>query len=308
MRRQPTVPAQCERTVKKTEFAPAKINLYLRVTGRRADGYHELDSVFVPVSVCDRVRLEIRPAAPPAVALRCDSAVLPSDSRNLAVRAALAFMAEFGMNAEVMIHLHKEIPIGAGLGGGSSDAGAVLRMMAALGGVTDHARLTAVALTLGADVPFFLAPAPARVGGIGERITPLQGFPPFALLIAVPPVQVPTAAVFRDLVPGQWSGPASDADVRAILEGRITPEIAVNDLAKVAMVKWPVIAELKTAMENAGAGAAAMTGSGSGVFGIFATSSAATHAAAELQRVAPATRIFTATPWQKLNMPNSANC
>jgi 4-diphosphocytidyl-2-C-methyl-D-erythritol kinase len=282
----------------KTEFAPAKINLYLRVTGRRADGYHELDSIFVPVSLCDRVRLEIRPAAAPAVAIRCDSAALPSDHRNLAVRAAAAFMAEFGMNAEVMIDLHKEIPIGAGLGGGSSDAGAVLRMMAALGRVADHERLATVALTLGADVPFFLAPAPARVGGIGERIMPLRDFPQFALLIAVPPVQIPTAAVFRDLVPDQWSGPASDPDLRAIIEGRITSEITVNDLAKVAMVKWTVIAELKTAMQNAGARAAAMTGSGSGVFGIFATSSAAARAAAELRRVAPTARIFTAVTWR----------
>jgi 4-diphosphocytidyl-2-C-methyl-D-erythritol kinase len=284
--------------VKKTEFAPAKINLYLRVTGRRADGYHELDSIFVPVSLCDRVCLEIRPAAAPAVVIRCDSTGLPSDRRNLAVRAAFAFMAEFGMNAEVMIDLHKEIPIGAGLGGGSSDAGAVLRVMAAHSGVDDRARLAAVALMLGADVPFFLAPAPARVGGIGERIRPLPEFPQFALLIAVPPVQVPTAGVFRDLVPAQWSGAASDTDIRAIIEGRITSEITVNDLAKVAMSKWPVIAELKTGLQNAGAHAAGMTGSGSGVFGIFADSSAAARAAAELQRVFPAACIFTATPWQ----------
>jgi len=279
------------------EVAPAKINLYLRVTGRRADGYHELDSIFVPVSLCDRVRLEIRPAAAPAVAIRCDLDTLPADGRNLAVRAATAFMAEFALPAQVMIDLHKEIPIGAGLGGGSSDAGAVLRMMAALGRVTDHARLARVALALGADVPFFLAPAPARVGGIGERITPFEKFPQFPVVIAVPPVEVPTAAVFRALVPAQWSGPATAADVHAIIDGRITPEATVNDLAKVAIVKWPVIAELKAAMQKAGAAAAAMTGSGSGVFGIFATPAAASRAAIQLRQLFPSARIFTATSY-----------
>jgi len=151
------------------ESAPAKINLFLRVTGRRLDGYHELDSVFVPVSIYDRLDIELRPARCSSVQLWCDSDAVPADERNLAVRAANAFLAEFGIQAEVLINLHKEIPVGAGLGGGSSDAGAVLRMMAALCGVDQSASLLTVAMRLGADVPFFLNPTPSRVRGIGER-------------------------------------------------------------------------------------------------------------------------------------------
>ena len=164
------------------EPAPAKINLFLRVVGRRADGYHELDSVFVPVSLCDQVRVEIRveprSAADTTIALHCDRDDLPAGEKNLAWRAADAFLREFGAEIhrprQVAIDLRKEIPIGAGLGGGSSDAGAVLRMMAALCRVDDPSRLARVALALGADVPFFLDPHVAHVGGVGERIAPLE--------------------------------------------------------------------------------------------------------------------------------------
>ena len=199
------------------EPAPAKINLFLRVVGRRADGYHELDSVFVPVSLCDQVRVEIRveprSAADTTIALHCDRDDLPAGEKNLAWRAADTFLGEFGAEIhrprEVAIDLRKEIPIGAGLGGGSSDAGAVLRMMAALCRVDDPSRLARVALALGADVPFFLDPHVAHVGGVGERIAPLEiaasgeRAPLWRTLlwmvIAVPPVEVSTKEVFRAL-------------------------------------------------------------------------------------------------------------
>src|SRR5260370_41481861 len=98
-------------------FAPAKVNLFLRVAGRRPDGYHELDSIFIPVSLCDRIGIETRPASISAVILRCNLRSLPADERNLAVRSASFFMAEFSLAAEVLIDLHKGIPGGTGLGG-----------------------------------------------------------------------------------------------------------------------------------------------------------------------------------------------
>ena len=279
-----------------TEAAPAKINLFLRVTGRRADGYHELDSVFVPISLADRVCVEMRPSKAPAVSLRCDSPVLPADERNLAVRAASAFMTEFGIDAEVLIDLHKEIPVGGGLGGGSSDASAVLRMMAALCHVNQSAGLATVALTLGADVPFFLDPVPARVGGIGERIAPLGSIAPFAVLLAVPPLEISTAMIFRELKASQWSGAASAGDIRAIVAGRMTSDIVVNDLEAVAIAKYPVIAELKVMLLRVGANAASMTGSGSAVFGIFASASDAARAALQLRTLRPDVRVIPAMP------------
>src|SRR5579859_5454034 len=150
-------------------FAPAKLNLFLRVTGRRADGYHELDSIFIPITLGDRIAIEMRPSSRRLVTLNGSLGDLPRDDRNLAVRAALDFMAAFAVTAEVLIDLRKAIPAGAGLGGGSSDAAAVLLMMAALLRRKDNDapdRLASVALKIGADVPFFLNPVPARVTGI----------------------------------------------------------------------------------------------------------------------------------------------
>jgi 4-diphosphocytidyl-2-C-methyl-D-erythritol kinase len=279
-------------------FAPAKINLFLRVVGRRPDGYHELDSIFIPVALCDRIGIETRPASTPTVTLRCDLRSLPADDRNLAVRAASVFMAEFGLEAEVLIDLHKEIPVGAGLGGGSSDAGTVLRMMAALFRIDSPNRLAEIALKLGADVPFFLNPVPARVGGIGERITPLEWNPNFALVIAVPPIEVSTAEVFRALKPVNWSGVAPKSAVRRILAGEIVPTLLVNDLAPAAISRRPRIGDTLAMIQLAGALAASMTGSGSAVFGIFATAAKAQEAAALLRRQDPELRIVAASPYR----------
>jgi 4-diphosphocytidyl-2-C-methyl-D-erythritol kinase len=277
--------------------APAKINLFLRVVGRRPDGYHELDSIFIPVSLCDRIGLETRPASAFTVTLRCNLRSLPADDRNLAVRAASVFMAEFGLEAEVLIDLHKDIPVGAGLGGGSSDAGTVLRMMATLFRIDSPNRLAEIALNLGADVPFFLNPVPARVGGIGEQITPLDWKPDFSFLIAVPPIEVSTAEIFRALKPVNWSGVAPESDLRRIIAGEIAPALLVNDLAPAAISRWPRIGEALTMIQKSGALATSMTGSGSAVFGIFATAAKAQEAAAQLRRQDPELRIVAASPY-----------
>lgn len=276
------------------ESAPAKINLFLRVAGRRPDGYHELDSVFVPISLSDLVRVETRPAPARSISVRCDRADLPSDDRNLAWRAAEAFLREFGFDWSVLIDLRKEIPAGAGLGGGSSDAGAVLRMMAAMGRIGDRERLGQVALRVGADVPFFLNPRAAHVGGIGERIEPLGECARLWMVIAVPPVEVSTAEIFRALSPAQWSGPAPREHLHAIAQGRITPEMLQNDLAAVAMGRYQQIAHLKRALEEAGAPGAAMSGSGGAVFGLFPDEDQAARAAQALGGEVGQTRLFVA--------------
>lgn len=276
------------------EPAPAKINLFLRVVGRRADGYHELDSVFVPVSLCDRVTVELRGAAERSIALRCDRGDIPADERNLAWRAADGFMREFGLGGAVIVGLHKEIPAGAGLGGGSSDAGAVLRMLAALGRTADASRLGRLALALGADVPFFLNPRPAHVTGVGERIAPLDRWTRLWMVIAAPPVEVSTAEVFGALKPAQWSGPAPAEYLYAAAAGEIIPAMLQNDLAVVAMERYPEIARLKSALEAAGATAAAMSGSGGAVFGLFAGPEEAARAASKARQAVPEGRFYVA--------------
>jgi 4-diphosphocytidyl-2-C-methyl-D-erythritol kinase len=293
-----------------TEPAPAKINLFLRVVGRRADDYHELDSVFVPVSLCDQVRVEIRaePRSAPntTIALDCDRDDLPAGEKNLAWRAAAAFLDEFGDEIDrprqVAIDLRKEIPVGAGLGGGSSDAGAVLRMMATLCRVDDRSRLAQVALALGADVPFFLQPRIAQIGGVGERIAPLEidtlgeraalWRSPLWMVIAVPPVVVSTAEIFRALSPEQWSGAAPREYLHAIAAGAIRPEMLQNDLAAAAIARYPEIAQLRSMLLAAGAEGASMSGSGGAVFGIFADAKAAAQAAAMLRQRHPEARFY----------------
>jgi 4-diphosphocytidyl-2-C-methyl-D-erythritol kinase len=279
--------------------ACAKINLFLRVTGRRGDGYHELDSVFLPLSLADEIRLEIRASDEPSVSVNCNLPELARSKDNLAARAALSFMGEFDLVAGVSIDLKKHIPIGAGLGGGSSDAATVLCMMAAAAQLTDDeaaGRLRRIALSLGADVPFFLDPLPSRVTGIGERIEAIEGVPPMPIVIAVPPFEVSTAAIFRALEPAGWSGAAPDEHLEAIMRGEILPEFLVNDLAAVAIAQFPEIRRLKGLLEDSGARAAQMSGSGGAVFGVFESTEEAESAATKIRKRAPfATVIATST-------------
>jgi 4-diphosphocytidyl-2-C-methyl-D-erythritol kinase len=280
------------------EDARAKINLFLRVTGRRADGYHQLDSIFVPVSISDRITIEIRPASGATVSLRCDLPSLGDPETNLAMRAARAFLREFGIAAQVIIDLRKTIPVGAGLGGGSSDAGTVLRMMTSMMASqrndTSSERLKKIAVGLGADVPFFLDPRPARVTGIGEVIAPFDRFPTFHLVIAVPEVEVPTASVFKTLDRDHWSGAAPAGDIDTILRGNILDEHLVNDLDAPAMALYPQIAKLKKMLQECGASASSMSGSGGSVFGIFRDADAAALAAERLRVKAPEAKVFIA--------------
>ena len=278
--------------------ACAKINLFLRVTGRRGDGFHELDSVFLPVSLADQIRLEIRAADEPSVSVKCNLPELARSQNNLAARAARSFMSEFKLAAEVLIDLEKHIPVGAGLGGGSSDAATILCMMAAAAQLSDEdaaGRLRRIALSLGADVPFFLDPRPSRVTGIGERITALEGVAALPIVIAVPPFEVSTAAIFRALEPAGWSGAALDEHIEAIARGEIAAEHLVNDLAAVAIAQFPEIRRLKGLLEDSGARAAQMSGSGGAVFGVFGSLDAAERAATKIQRRAPFATVIVAT-------------
>src|SRR6266851_2100282 len=281
-----------------SERACAKINLFLRVTGRRADGYHQLDSVFLPISLADEIRLEVRAAEETSITLNCDAPALRSSQNNLATRAAHAFMSEFDLAAQIQIDLKKKIPIAAGLGGGSSDAGAVLRMLATAAEIDDAEDLSSlrrIALSLGADVPFFLDPRPSRVNGIGELIAPIPTVPRIPIVIAAPPFEVSTATIFHALKPEDWSGPAPDTDIEAIVRGEISPAITVNDLAATAIAQFPEIRRLKALLEESGARAAQMSGSGGAVFGVFDSIEEAEHAAIRIRKRAPFATVIAAS-------------
>jgi 4-diphosphocytidyl-2-C-methyl-D-erythritol kinase len=269
--------------------------------GRRPDGYHLLESLFVPLDLADALRVSVRPGASGGVHLLLSdpSGQLdhdPDPESNLATRAARAFLEAARCAAAIEVSLEKRIPAGAGLGGGSSDAGAVLRALREVfPGALPPSTLAELALGLGADVPFFLDPQAAWVGGIGEEIEALEGFPRLALLIATPAPPLSTAAVFRrfaTLHPELTPEPPRRR-IRAAREARLAALLAAleqggarepkgdplrNDLEPVAVALRPEIGRLHEKMLSLGALAAAMSGSGPSVFGVFESCEAAEHA------------------------------
>jgi 4-diphosphocytidyl-2-C-methyl-D-erythritol kinase len=276
-------------------LAPAKVNLGLAVVGRRADGYHELESVFAPLDLADAldVEIEVARAAATSVALAVEGegAGVPAGPENLAARAAHAFLDAAGVRARVRIALAKRIPAAAGLGGGSSDAGAVLRALAAgLPGALAPAALARVALTLGADVPFFLDPRPALVSGVGERRAPLPGaLPPLPLVLANPGTPLSTARVFAAYAasgappspPGRLAARLRDA--LGAPPGALPARLAAlveNDLEPAAEALCPALGPLRDALRSAGALAVGLSGSGATLYGVFPSAPAAAAALA----------------------------
>ena len=249
--------------------APAKINLCLRIVGRRVDGYHSLDSYVVPISLFDELSLRVEASSEPHVTFRSNLRRLDA-ATDLTVRAAHLFMRRTGKPLRVAIRLLKHIPIGAGLGGGSSDAAAALHCLAAASRpIVSRRRLRGWSLELGADVPFFVEGRPARIRGIGELVSPLRTVPPWALVLAFPGVGLSTAEVYRayDRSLTKKQGKSS---IRASALARVPPaEILMNDLETAATRLFPEIHALKVRLEELGAVSALMTGSGSAVFGIW---------------------------------------
>lgn len=272
------------------EAAPAKVNLYLRVTGRRAaDGYHLLDSlaVFGPAA-------DVLSVAPAAAGLTLavtgpEAAALSAEPDNLVLRAARALAAAAGLaEPAAALALEKRLPVASGIGGGSADAAAALRALDRLWGTAlGAARLEAVAAALGADVPVCVAGIPARMQGVGEVLTPAPPLPRFALLLANPRIALPTPAVFRAraaagaaysppaaLPAGGWPDAAALAtDLR----------VFGNDLEAAAIGLCPAVAEVLAALSaQPGCLAARMSGSGATCYGLFATAAEAARAAMAL--------------------------
>ena len=174
-----------ERDPEWTTEAPAKLNLRLRVLGRRNDGFHEIETLIVALpGLADRLTIEWRSAG--GVVFDCGAAGVPADESNLAVRALRAFEQQFGVRADCRLRLDKRIPHGAGLGGGSSDAAAVLRLLARRFGPVDELEFASLAAMLGSDVPFFLGSSAAWCRGRGEQIEPAPGIPALPVLLLKP--------------------------------------------------------------------------------------------------------------------------
>lgn len=251
--------------------APAKINLYLHVTGRRDDGYHLLDSLVAFTEFGDRILV----APDDDLTLQIDGPFAGSldggDDDNLVLRAARALREASGAGAGAAISLTKNLPVSSGIGGGSADAGAVLRLLARLWELDfGDVALAKTGLSIGADVPVCLAGVPCRMTGIGETISPVDPLPSCGVVLVNGGEGVSTPSVFAARQKsfsraGEWETPARFEDFVSALRGR------TNDLAAAARTVSPVIAEVLGALEaSEGCALARLSGSGGTCFGLFA--------------------------------------
>lgn len=241
--------------------APAKVNLTLRVLGRRPDGFHDIVTLMAPVDLADRLEVERRDM--PGIEFSCSDPALPIDGSNLVCKAVAAFVTATGRDVGVRIHLEKRIPHGAGLGGGSSDAAAVLKALNKLfeAGLSVE-ELESLAASIGSDVPFFIRCVPAICRGRGECVEPQGGIPPAEILLVKPPFPVSTAWAYK-----AWAAAPKACATCPVMLGSITME---NDLEAPVFSKHLQLPVLKRWLAaQPGVRAAMMSGSGSTVFAVL---------------------------------------
>jgi 4-diphosphocytidyl-2-C-methyl-D-erythritol kinase len=275
--------------------ANAKVNLTLDIQGRRSDGYHLLSSVMQSISLSDTITLTKRPRGH-GISLTCHHPRVPQDSTNICWRAAAAFQRQVGMgDLSVDIALVKEIPVGAGLGGGSTDAAAVLLGLNALYQKKIKLdELQRIGATIGADVPFCLQGGTCLVRGIGEQVTPLRAFPAMTMVLVKPEASISTAEVYGKLDPKAYGG-TSTSRLLELLEGTSDAgldQILVNALESVTMSLVPEVRIWKERLIHYGASVSRMSGSGPTVYGLFAENREAGEFKARFQEEA---QVFVVT-------------
>lgn len=278
--------------------AYAKINLSLDVVGKREDGYHLLQSVFQGISLYDDVQV-VRDTGTPGIQITCNLPYIPTDQRNIVHKVATAFFKEAGLtDHSIAIHLKKNIPSGAGLGGGSADGAAVFSALCRLYQFPiTTPRATEILAPLGADIPFFLHSGTMLAEGIGEILSPLPPLQDCFIVLAKPRAGANTKAIFTALAEkGIPTHPDTDGVIRALQEQDLAllARSTGNVLENVTIPLCPPIQKLKDLLQKQGALLALMTGSGSTVFGIFEDEKAARNAARSLKRAAA--NVFTVHP------------
>lgn len=258
--------------------AYAKLNLFLKVLRKRQDGYHDILTLFQKISMADQIDIEITRHTHTkscSIQISTEGWPVPQDETNLAYRAAAAFLERTGLSCSVAIHLHKNIPSGAGLGGGSSDAAAVLLAMNALtSDLLTSTELIKIGAGLGADVPFFVSQQNSAIGrGIGTELEPIS-LERFWFVVVWPGFCIPTKWVYDHFV---LTNPVIHTNLRDA--NGLTAFLWQNDLEQVVMPSYPLLNDIKTRLLSYGALHAMMTGSGSAVFGVFKTEEEANNAA-----------------------------
>ncbi len=265
---------------------PAKINLSLDVVGQRPDGYHLLSTIMQAVDLLDEIRVETT-AAEAGIQLSSDLPDWQLDDDNTVHRAARAFLEQAGIDTGLRVHLTKRIPLSAGLGGGSADAAAVLTGLSRLFPERVAAEtLSTLAAAVGADVPYCLVGGTALCEGIGEYVTPLPPFAGHPVLLVKPAFGVATAWVFAHLDREQLGvRPDNARMISAMAAGdlRQMAHAGGNVLESVTVSAYPFLQEIKRQLQDAGAGYAAMSGSGPTMFGLFADARTRDHAAGRVR-------------------------
>ncbi len=253
-------------------LAPAKINLFLQVTGKRSDGYHDLVTIMCGIGLYDTITLSFDTRE---ISVICDDPGIPEDESNLAHRAASLFIESLrerqgNKPKGVNIFIEKQIPIGAGLGGGSSDAAAVfLGLNRYYGHPFSRSEVERFGFKVGADVPFFIFGKPALVQGAGEKLEPFQGLKPYKVLLVYPAFSVSTANVYGKFNLGLTKSKKQHNNAGFIKQDFDVESHFRNDLEQVTAAEYPDILKIKKTLLAHGAAAALMSGSGPTVFGLF---------------------------------------
>jgi len=268
---------------------PAKLNLGLRVLGRRPDDYHEILSLMLKVSLFDRITVDI---GGKGLMVVCSDPGVPVGEDNLVYKAVRVFSREVKEVDGMEIEIEKRIPVAAGLGGGSSDAASILKVLKALFAprLPEH-KLREIAAQVGADVPFFLSPGAAWASGIGDELIPCRSRLPGSFVLVSPGVEISSAWAYSEWdragekPPGsELTGDYPDNMITGI-ENEDWPEVLRNDLEPAAAGKYPVIREAKAMLSEAGARGVGMSGSGPVVFGVFSNPGQAEKAGKKLEGI-----------------------
>ncbi len=262
-------------------LSPAKLNLRLDVLHKRKDGYHELRMLNVLIDLCDRIRIGVVEKGI-FVSVQGDPLV-PAGEQNLVYRAAKEVLAYSNKNIGVEIDLHKQIPSGAGLGGGSSNAATtILGLNQILKIGLSKEKLLQIGLKLGSDVPFFLFGKHAIAGGIGEKLVRVKSIPKMNFIVIVPRISVSSSWVYSE-----YRGePKTDLPELPLIyrTKKAVAAVVGNDLESVTARRCPVVERVKAALLHCGAMVSQMTGSGAGVFGLYGTRLEAEKALAKIQK------------------------
>lgn len=265
--------------------AYAKINLSLDIVGKREDGYHLLEMIMQAVELHDEVILTEKKAG---ISLSCDKSYVPVDERNIAYKAAKLIMEETGLKSGIHIHINKNIPVAAGLAGGSTDAAAVLKGMNAMFSLgLSYEELKVLGLKLGADVPYCIEGGTALCEGVGERITKLESFSGYVVVLVKPPFGVSTKEVYGAF---NLEKIKRHVETKKLIDSLAKSDLngvhyySRNLLENVVIQSYPVIKSIKQRVVKTGARVTLMSGSGPTVYGIYENKETAVRALDELRK------------------------